>query len=209
MWRPEPAELATSSPRMYNPYPLGSPSDDQGVIELPERPSPPAKNYATPVPNIGEHPTMRRQPAREPSDVYVEDVDPRFANTDPPQLPAIEVSSAPLSPSYHPLPQHHSTAAYNSESLLDPIGNRVDNRSPAQSEGSNFTSISQRGPNPNWEPGPGSRAPPPSRFQENILAANPDFSLPGIARRPVGGPARGGGHMRATSRGSHHYYDGM
>ncbi|KAK4971964.1 hypothetical protein LTR28_012660 [Elasticomyces elasticus] len=86
-------------------------------------------------------------------------------------------------------------------------------RSPAGSDASHFTSVSQRGVNPNWRPGgpPGSyggppafSAPPqPRRRDDVILNANPDFSLPG-ARAGRGGAfrgGRGGGGMGLTPPG--------
>ncbi|KAK5133469.1 hypothetical protein LTR08_007711 [Meristemomyces frigidus] len=78
-------------------------------------------------------------------------------------------------------------------------------RSPGEgSETSHFTSVSQRGINPNWRPGPGpgyagsamggGGVPPVSasaaqrQREDVILNANPDFSLPGM-----GLPGRSGG----------------
>lgn len=69
-------------------------------------------------------------------------------------------------------------------------------RSPAASDTSHYTSVSQRGINPNWD---GPRAPPPPLLLQQqqqrrgpgrddiVLGGNPDFSLPG-----VGPPGRGG-----------------
>lgn len=64
-------------------------------------------------------------------------------------------------------------------------------RSPAESDRSNFTSVSQRGINPIWNGGGGgpgygaqplpNRRPIP-RKDEMILNENPDFSLPGAGR---------------------------
>lgn len=89
-------------------------------------------------------------------------------------------------------------------------------RSPGGgSEASHFTSVSQRGINPNWRPGPGSYAgsamgAPSSasavqrRREDVILNANPDFSLPGMGPpgrnrgRGRGGPGMG---MRGAMRG--------
>ena len=80
-------------------------------------------------------------------------------------------------------------------------------RSPgAASESSHFTSVSQRGVNPNWRPGPPGYGPgygsgnttasaAQRRKEDVILSANPDFSLPGIGL-PGGrgrGRGRGGG----------------
>lgn len=81
-------------------------------------------------------------------------------------------------------------------------------RSPTGSDTSHFTSVSQRGINPNWRPpqpggflGPGSAGAPSTasaaqrRREDVILNANPDFSLPGLrggrAGRGRGGPTRG------------------
>jgi hypothetical protein len=79
-------------------------------------------------------------------------------------------------------------------------------RSPAESERSNFTSVSQRGINPRWNPalgpggygsppgGPMSRRPVPDRRERDLLANNPDFDLPvGRGGRGMGGAARGRG----------------
>jgi len=82
-------------------------------------------------------------------------------------------------------------------------------RSPTGSDTSHFTSVSQRGINPNWRPpqsggflGPGNAVGAPStasavqrRREDVILNANPDFSLPGLrggrGGRGRGGPTRG------------------
>lgn len=81
-------------------------------------------------------------------------------------------------------------------------------RSPTGSDTSHFTSVSQRGINPNWRPpqsggflGPGSAGAPSTasgmqrRREDVILNANPDFSLPGLrggrTGRGRGGPTRG------------------
>lgn len=91
-------------------------------------------------------------------------------------------------------------------------------RSPTGSDTSHFTSVSQRPVNPNWRPqhsaagsnvggaypggflGPGSTAPTTAsgvqrRREDVVLAANPDFSLPGV------GSGRGGRGL-AQGRGS-------
>jgi hypothetical protein len=73
-------------------------------------------------------------------------------------------------------------------------------RSPAESETSNFTSVSQRGVNPHWRPGNGGefsslgpmRRPNHNQArQDMLLAGNPDFELPG-AMGPSRLPTRGG-----------------
>lgn len=87
-------------------------------------------------------------------------------------------------------------------------------RSPAASEASHFTSVSQRGVNPNWRPPPpGMGGPPlpgqyapygrrPVRQEDVILeanAANPDFAIPGagVGRGGRGRGGRGNANMRA------------
>jgi hypothetical protein len=80
-------------------------------------------------------------------------------------------------------------------------------RSPAESDRSNFTSVSQRGINPRWNPGPNyvgsgpmpmpNRRPvqPQQTRDDMLLNSNPDFMLPG------GGGARGRGGARGGPRG--------
>jgi hypothetical protein len=70
-------------------------------------------------------------------------------------------------------------------------------RSPAISDASHYTSVSQRGINPNWRPPPGSGPPgliprsrPQQQQQDMVLNSNPEFSLPGIG--PAGRGGRGG-----------------
>lgn len=105
---------------------------------------------------------------------YYEDVDPRFAEPMPP--PPTGPSSlvpAPLIPGHlNALPNHSS----NSLNIVDPNTIRHSNypedndgsRSPAASEISHFTSISQRGINPAWRPAPGGE----------LIAVLNDLSLP-------------------------------
>ncbi|XP_044721674.1 SUR7/PalI family domain-containing protein [Hirsutella rhossiliensis] len=77
-------------------------------------------------------------------------------------------------------------------------------RSPSESERSNFTSISQRGVNPRWNPktmqGPQYQNAPPRRMaqqqkqrRQDLLLDNPDFQLPG--GRSKGGTHRAGPGM--------------
>ncbi|TGJ81832.1 hypothetical protein E0Z10_g6945 [Xylaria hypoxylon] len=107
---------------------------------------------------------------------YYEDVDPRFAE-----------------------PSHRAqqTTQEGPTSFDDPhLASGA--RSPTISERSGFTSVSQRGINPRWNPPPGqgySQQIPPrrpvNRNDVNILNSNPDFQL--LSRRGGGGtPARGG-----------------
>ncbi|KPI34377.1 pH-response regulator protein palI/RIM9 [Cyphellophora attinorum] len=148
------------------------------------------------------------------SDIYYEDVDPKFAPPEP--MPPLPSQAGRLPPVLAAGPPHQQT--YHDESpdsvhahhiQPPPLTNSYEDlpgaRSPAESETSNFTSVSQRGVNPNWRPGyPGEfqgGGPGPMRRQSNtqarqdiLLNNNPDFQLPGMTppgRRPMGG--RGGG----------------
>jgi hypothetical protein len=130
-------------------------------------------------------------------DNYYEDVDPQFAEpriTAPPPVPA------PLAPDYGA----KDSSASNLRPL-QPVGGLDGNssyedlqsgaRSPAESDRSNFTSVSQRGVNPRWNGAPG-HAPMPNRRpvpqqQDILLNSNPDFQLPG--GRGGRGNGRGGG----------------
>ncbi|KAI0172735.1 pali-domain-containing protein [Hypoxylon sp. FL1284] len=118
--------------------------------------------------NAGTPPPPQQQSAADAGNYY-EDVDPRFT----------EPSSRPQQPgpSYEDLPPQP--------------------RSPAISEQSSFTSISQRGVNPRWNPPPGqgyNQPMPPrkpvGRNEVNVLNSNPDFQLP--SSRGGAGPMRGG-----------------
>ncbi len=140
-------------------------------------------------------------------DNYYEDVDPRFAEADPVQ-PAAEPAtsnSSPrnqhLAPSF-PLPDHGPPALSSDRSYEDMHEMA---RSPAHSDTSQYTSVSQRGPNPGWQPskaaggvmyGPPRQHPSPPQPQSRdvLLAGNSDFELPRGAGR--GGPA---GRMPAYS----------
>ncbi|KFA60801.1 hypothetical protein S40285_07746 [Stachybotrys chlorohalonatus IBT 40285] len=134
---------------------------------------------ASPLNAQGRPPAERRSPAPAPaSGGYYEDVDPRFANPGPAnvQAPPIINQPPPIEPVYEDVHAGNSGA-----------------RSPAESERSNFTSISQRGINPRWHPPPPmpqpqGRQPGPPR--QDILLDMPDFQLQGGAPN---GPRRGGG----------------
>jgi hypothetical protein len=147
------------------------------------------------------------------SDVYYEDVDPRF-QSDPEPMP-----QGPL-PGGQPVPQlltpgggtYHdeSPDSYMNRPPPLPMQTSYEDlpgaRSPAESEDTNFTSVSQRGVNPNWKPGHGGefnslapmRRPVGGQVQAKrdvLLAGNPDFEIPGMVppgRRGGRGGYRGG-----------------
>ncbi|KUI61993.1 pH-response regulator protein palI/prr-5 [Cytospora mali] len=146
----------------YAPVRAGWSEDAPHQSALP----PPLRSGGSPSPGS---PTPRPAP-QEIS--YVEDVDPRFA--DPPKV---------ASPVHRPMPPPAIDTEFN-ENIPEGA------RSPAESERSNFTSISQRGINPRW---PGNNPPPtmmgfggvPARRpvpqqHDVVLDNNPDFQLPGM-----------------------------
>ncbi|QPG97464.1 hypothetical protein C2857_006366 [Epichloe festucae Fl1] len=134
------------------------------------RPAPEHSNPNMPVARMG------------PRSDYYEDIDPRFDGEPPPQT-------------NHGGPILHTPL---NEPIYEDVHAVVGGaRSPAESERSNFTSISQRGVNPRWEPQPPmpSQGPPTRRpvqmkqqRQDVLLNNNPDFQLPGARGQ---GPNRG------------------
>ncbi|MCJ1354932.1 MAG: regulator of ime2 [Icmadophila ericetorum] len=152
-------------------------------------------------------------------DNYYEDVDPRFVETasEPQTVPALLLPGHQGSPQIQQQPYSHpiiDRERLNSEShqggqqgnltsQFEPTSSyesiQEGSRSPAASDGSHFTSISQRGVNPDWRP------PPPQGYQDGVpnrrpvqqqrdvlLQGNPDFELPGVGAG-ARGPRRGGG----------------
>jgi hypothetical protein len=122
-------------------------------------------------------------PAAQPGGQYYEDVDPRFESG-----PSAQNASSSLHP---PLPP--------SDSYEDIREIPQGARSPAESDKSTFTSISQRGVNPRWNAPP--PFPPPNQSggygmtaiprrpvgpstNEVLLNSNPDFELPTVRTTP-------------------------
>ena len=154
------------------------------------------------------------------SDAYYEDVDPRFA----PESEAVapipsqperfqEQNSVPplLRPGHDGGPQYHPSSELV-HSQLPPTNSYEDlpgARSPAESDASNFTSVSQRGINPNWRPGNGgefsslgpARRQNPQMRRDVLLAGNPDFEIPGIGGPGRAFAGRGRGGMRGGMMG--------
>ena len=153
-------------------------------------------------------------------DNYYEDVDPRFVEVEP--LNATIQPPPSLIPGYGMaqsanVPNH----AENSQGHLHPSDsiNRDQSyedlhsasRSPAESDHSHYTSVSQRGINPNWRPGPGyaesgglpsrQRMLPYAQQQQQhaqhqrdmLFQGNDEFELPNS-------PARLGAGQRGTGR---------
>ncbi|KAI1610544.1 SUR7/PalI family-domain-containing protein [Exophiala viscosa] len=177
----------------------GSPGRYQGsAIELPTSGS-----------HVGGYPPgprKNRVNSGGQSDVYYEDVDPRFAS-DPDTMPPMP-QNPPLQ-NQSRVPPLLTPGPYRPDSVTRlPQTNSYEDlpgaRSPAESEASNFTSVSQRGVNPNWRPGNGGEFSSlgPARRQHQakrdvLLAGNPDFEIPGMSGAPRAGPrTRGGPGMR-------------
>lgn len=143
----------------------------------------------------------------ERSSDYYEDVDPRFAEPTqvhhPPPMPSSLMPGgfSASNPNLLSAPNHSDSSIPRTASYDElPEGSR----SPAASEASHFTSVSQRPVNPNWRPEMGAPAGQfqpyngrrPMRQEDSILeanAANPDFAIPGMPGRGRGrGRGRGG-----------------
>ncbi|CAM1502113.1 Fc.00g040970.m01.CDS01 [Cosmosporella sp. VM-42] len=128
---------------------------------------------------VQELPAGRNTPpvATAGGGTYYEDIDPRFVSNTPPGNRNLQ--PPPIEPIYEDIHANNPGA-----------------RSPAESERSNFTSISQRGVNPRWNPNPPpvpyQQAPPsrrPVQQRQDMLLDNPDFQLPGSRANPQrGGP---------------------
>lgn len=168
-------------------------------------------------------------PARISASDYYEDVDPKFAEPaqQPHPLPPMPTSLMPGGYSAHPNNSNPNflSAPYqpvnNSDGSLPRTASFDDlpegSRSPAASDASHFTSVSQRPVNPDWRPEMGAPAGQfqpynggarrPMRQEDVILeanAANPDFAIPGMGGRGRGrGRGRGGmGMGRAPPPGA-------
>lgn len=151
--------------------------------------SSPLNQTSKPVELPPSEPTHKRG---DSNDNYYEDVDPRFADPtpaqiSPPSVPAIQIPGNSLEnhdPNSHlqpnPLSNLDGNNSYNSLEEL-----QSGQRSPAESERSNFTSVSQRGINPRWNGGASGYGRPPMpnrrvapRREDVLLNDNPNFALP-------------------------------
>lgn len=143
--------------------------------------------------DMNASPHHTRQGSR---DNYYEDVEPRFAEdvdigpTGSNNVPSVLMAGKKPGEIQPPPP-----LKIHGENVGEGPG------SPAVSDisqGSHFTSISERPINPNWQ----GQAPAPApargpRMQDMVLQANPDFELP-VAGRGRGGGARYGRGGRMT-----------
>jgi hypothetical protein len=190
-------------------------------------------NPARQTSDIDQVPNVRTSDSGTIIASYYEDVDPRFDDNPEEELEVVtgyrqpppqhepprrrpsrrsdvgDERGLPVSPS--PLRRNYS---YNSNDGQISRGNsgahggnNVDDsgpRSPTASTSSQFTSVSQRGVNPRWQPQPpqfiggnsnandgmySRRNRPPRNDQMNLLAGNPDFELP-VSRSGRRGPGQ-------------------
>ena len=139
-------------------------------------------------------------------DNYFEDVDPRFAEPPPALVPGPTATGYPAN---GPSNGNLQPGGLDGNNSYEDIQEGA--RSPAESERSNFTSVSQRGVNPRWNPGPaGYGQPMPNRRPVNapqrndiLLNSNPDFQLPGMGGRGGRGGFQGrGGRGQAPPTGA-------
>lgn len=134
---------------------------------------------------------------RRTSSEYYEDVDPRFDSGPPEPNPLIPAALQPGGPRGPPPPNNSGGFQNDPSSSNEDVNDG--SRSPAASEASHFTSISQRGVNPQWR-GYENQPPMPQR-NELSLDNNPDFSVPGGPPRGGRGGGRGGMMMRGGGGG--------
>ncbi|KAF1966927.1 pali-domain-containing protein [Bimuria novae-zelandiae CBS 107.79] len=181
--------------------PATNPSNGRGLSPIQD----------SPVELSAQLSTVEASKKEQTSDYYYEDVDPRFAeplnNAPPPgPLPSALVPGVPNSQLNH---SNHSLNTSDPNLLRNSSFEDDGSRSPAASEASHFTSVSQRGVNPNWRPAPG--PPMPASYgpygprrplrQEDVLevnAANPNFALPGAGLGRGGPKGRGRGGTSAV-----------
>ncbi|KAL8763826.1 MAG: hypothetical protein Q9184_000422 [Pyrenodesmia sp. 2 TL-2023] len=200
-----------------------SPAGDSPITELPASTSrsAPIPQLTSTAPNSNTATQISGHARYNSADTYYEDVDPRFAESTelhPPQAQSSAPLPSALTAGLHPHASqqgviehandpHHNGYLQPSNSYESIPENTHDagSRSPAISDGSNYTSISQRGINPAWQP-PADRGmgmggvpnrKPIGQQRDALLSSNPDFELPIQGGRP-GAP---GGRPRAASRG--------
>ncbi|KAK2798954.1 regulator of ime2 [Onygenales sp. PD_10] len=141
-----------------------------------QEPTLPVIERQSPSPNLRGPGIGSQNETRSPldkantQDSYFEDIDPRFVGTG-------DMPSA-LTPG--PPGELHPRTSFDDL----PEGAR----SPATSENSHFTSVSQRGVNPKWRPPEAEIRRAKQERQDVLLGSNPDFELP--SGRGRGGPGR-------------------
>lgn len=163
--------------------------------------SPISQRFDSP-PRLGLHAPLA-------SDNYVEDIDPQFeASAIAPTIPTSLMPGPPPPDQTANPPPSNAYLQPSGSFPSNPYGSSSDlpndeQRSPAASESSQFTSVSQRGVNPNWRPPPGSaQRPPPGPSRNDILLnGNPDFTLPVTGSGQAGRGGYRGGRAIGPLRG--------
>ncbi|KAH5437242.1 hypothetical protein HBI32_024140 [Parastagonospora nodorum] len=222
------SEYSTDGAQQYPPLQSGwngqKPASDQTLQTLnnsnssrglsPIQDSP--VELPTQLSHVGQLPPVAAH-NQGPSSDYYEDVDPKFAEparSNPPPMPSSLMPGGYAqqnisNPSFlaAPPPLNSSDPNLPRTSSYDDLPDG--SRSPAASEASHFTSVSQRPVNPNWRPemgapagqfgpypGPGGPMPRRPMRQEDVIleanAANPDFAIPGAMPGRGRGRGRGG-----------------
>ena len=174
----QPAPQSPSS--MYSSQP--SHRAQESVPYVPARAAWQTQRHQTPPAELPSN----TQPAneshqRKASESYYEDVDPRFSQEQQ-NVPNLGSSTSQM-PMHAPPDQQHLYAPQNPRIPHNNSYNSHD------SVGSHFTSISERGINPNWtDPNRGPAV--NMATKPDVLQSNPDFQLP-TAGRGRGGAAGG------------------
>lgn len=163
----------------YVPPRNGWGDQEPTLPDIPPQTPVPARHSPSPLGVSTSPRDMTRGPHHGRSNsasVYYEDVDPRFAEAEAANMP----SALALGPSGEP----------KQRTSFDDLPDGA--RSPAASEISHFTSISQRGINPKWRPPEESSQVKVQKGRDVLLGNNPDFEIPTGRGRGKPGP---GGRM--------------
>ncbi|KAL8691663.1 MAG: hypothetical protein Q9218_003163 [Villophora microphyllina] len=218
---PNPAAQVNTTNSSNLSHNVVSPVGHSPVAELPAHTSrsPQVPQLTSTAPNSNIQTNISGHNRYNSADNYYEDVDPRFVESPQTQHQPMQSSTplpSALTAGLHPHSSQHGIIDhandYNNGHLqpshsYDSIPENTHDagaRSPAVSDGSNYTSISQRGINPQWQPPPDhamgtggvpNRRPVGQSQRDVLLNSNPDFEL------PIQGGRAGGGRLRAASRG--------
>ncbi|KAI4282388.1 MAG: hypothetical protein L6R35_005427, partial [Caloplaca aegaea] len=201
----DPASRSNATNPSNPSHNVASPTANLPITELPAHTArgPPIPQLTSTAPNSNTATQIPGHNRYNSADIYVEDVDPRFVEPMEPHPPQTQ-SSAPLPSALtaglrsqhsqqgmmeNASDSHHNNAYLQPSHSYDSFPDHTHDagtRSPAISDGSNYTSISQRGINPAWQP-PANHAmgaggvpnrKPMGQQRDVLLASNPDFELP-------------------------------
>ncbi|KAL8974943.1 MAG: hypothetical protein Q9197_000831 [Variospora fuerteventurae] len=201
----DPASRSNTTNPSNPSHNVASPIANLPITELPAHTArgPPIPQLTSTAPNSNTATQIPGHNRYNSADIYVEDVDPRFAEPmelHPPQTQSSAPLPSALTAGLRPQPSqqgimenasdsHHNNAYLQPSHSYDSFPDNTHDagtRSPAISDGSNYTSISQRGINPAWQP-PANHAmgaggvpnrKPMGQQRDVLLASNPDFELP-------------------------------